>query len=107
MTDIPITPSADTVAAEAEGWSFLPPHGSGLAASKWSHAILEALSRRVGECVAWDEEAADIVRIAVGGIRERLVRAVLVCWRDGTFPSPYSVFLGVVVCCLYVVVVLL
>jgi len=48
---------------------------------------LEALSRRVGECVAWDEEAADIVRIAVGGIRERLVRAVLVCWRDGTFPS--------------------
>ena len=44
---------------------------------------METLGKRVTEFVAWGEEAGDAVRIAVGGIRERIIRAALVAWREG------------------------
>jgi len=45
--------------------------------------FLEALAKRLVEFLTWGEEIADAIRIAVGGIRERLVRASLVAWREG------------------------
>lgn len=75
-----------------DGISFLPPGSSALGCCKWSYLILEGLSRRVGECVLWGEESADVVRIAVGGIRERIVKAALVCWREGTLTSVLDLF---------------
>ena len=46
--------------------------------------ILETIGKRVAEFVSWGEETGDAVRIAVGGVRERLIRAALVAWRDGS-----------------------
>jgi len=68
----------------AEGIAFLPPGSSALGCCKFSSMILEGLSARVGDCVLWGEESVDVVRIAMGGIRERIVKAVLVSWREGT-----------------------
>jgi Exocyst complex component Sec5 len=82
--DTPVTPLPDIPLSE---WSFLPPHTSALAATKWSRLILDALARRVVDFLSWGEDTADGVRIAVGNVRERLVRAMLVAWRDGTFPA--------------------
>jgi hypothetical protein len=79
----PVTESLLQFEDQSE-WAFLPAHSSGLATAKWGGAILEGLAKRVGEFVSWGEEGADSVRIAVGGIRERIVRAVLVSWREGT-----------------------
>ena len=45
--------------------------------------ILETIGKRVAEFVSWGEETGDAVRIAIGGVRERLIRAAFVCWRDG------------------------
>jgi hypothetical protein len=64
-------------------WSFLPRYSSALAASKWGHSILETLAKKVAEFIGWGEDTADAVRIAMGGVRERIVRATLVAWRDG------------------------
>jgi len=57
-----------------------------LATSKWGIMILETLAKKVAEFVSWGEDTADAVRIAVGGIRERIIRATLVSWRDGIHP---------------------
>jgi hypothetical protein len=70
-------------------YSFLPRYSSALAACKWGLMILDTIGKRVVEFVSWGEETGDAVRIAVGGVRERLIRAALVAWRDGT-PSTAS-----------------
>ena len=44
------------------------------------------MGKRVAEFLTWGEETGDAVRIAVGGIRERIIRAALVAWRDGNYP---------------------
>lgn len=84
----PSTPAAETPQMQFEDtteWSFLPRYSSALASCKWGLAILETLAKRVQEFVSWGEDTADGVRIAMGGVRERLVRATLVAWRDGSF----------------------
>jgi len=68
-------------------WSFLPAHSTTLAACKWGKLLLDTLSKAVQDFLSWGEDTADAIRIAFGGIRERLVRAVLVTWREG-FPFP-------------------
>lgn len=85
-TQNPSTQNPDTRIDDAtmDGISFLPPGSSALGCCKFSYMILEELSRRVGECVLWGEESVDVVRIAMGGIRERIVKAALVSWREGT-----------------------
>jgi Exocyst complex component Sec5 len=78
-SDAPQTP-VDEPSAE---WSFLPRYTSALAACKWGLSILEQLANRVSEFLGWGEDTADAIRIAVGGIRERIVRAIIVAWHDG------------------------
>ena len=82
----PIT-EAQGQSNEAAEWSFLPRYSSALATCKWGLLILETLAKRVAEFVSWGEDTADAIRIAIGGIRERIVRATLVTWRDGTLVS--------------------
>jgi hypothetical protein len=64
-------------------WSFLPRYSSALTTCKWGLAILNTLAKNVLEFLSWGEDTGDAIRVAVGGIRERIVRAVLVTWRDG------------------------
>lgn len=78
-SDAPQTPVDDSFPE----WSFLPRYTSALATCKWGLAILEQLANRVSEFLGWGEDTADAVRIAVGGVRERIVRATLVAWHDG------------------------
>ena len=77
--DSPTAPSEDT----AGEWSFLPRHSSALATCKWGFAILEVLAKRAVDFISWSEDAGDAVRIAVSGVRERLVRAALMSWQEG------------------------
>src|SRR5271163_3831511 len=79
----PATPVHEDQFFEASEWSFLPRYSSALALCKWSLAFLETLAKRLMEFLPWGEDIADAIRIAVGGIRERLVRATLVAWREG------------------------
>jgi hypothetical protein len=79
LTEAPQTPVDET----STEWSFLPKYTSSLAVCKWGLAILEQFASRASEFLGWAEDTADAVRIAVGGIRERIVRAALVAWHDG------------------------
>jgi hypothetical protein len=83
-TPVTETPQFPVLGEDSQEWSFLPRYSSGLACVKWGLAILEALAKRVGEFVSWGEEMGDAVRIAIGGIRERIIKAALVAWRDGS-----------------------
>lgn len=91
-SSLPSTPISETPTSQFEDiseWSFLPRYSCALATCKWGCAILEILSKRIVEFISWGEDIADGIRIAVGGIRERIVRAALISWRDGTL-SPDS-----------------
>ena len=82
----PSTPMTETPVQAVEAnpeWSFLPSNSSALAACKWSLTILETLGKRLQDFLLWGEDTADTIRIAVGGVRERTIRAILVAWRDG------------------------
>jgi hypothetical protein len=83
----PSTPLNETPGHSQGGnhveWSFLPPNSSALAAAKWGLMLLETLGKRLQDFLPWGEETADGIRIAVGGIRERIARATLIAWRDG------------------------
>jgi hypothetical protein len=77
-------PSAPTSEMEdISEWSFLPRYSSALATCKWGVNILEHLARRVVDFMVWGEDTADAIRIAIGGIRERIVRATLLAWHHG------------------------
>ena len=87
MTGIsrPSTPGPETPqmgTEETQEWSFLPRHSSALATSKWGLVILNTLAKKVVEFLSWGEDTGDSIRIAMGAIRERLVRAVLTSWRE-------------------------
>lgn len=47
---------------------------------------METLAKKVVEFISWGEDTADGIRIVMGGIRERIIRAALVSWRDGIYP---------------------
>lgn len=79
-TPVPGTPNQFE---ETPEWSFLPQHSSALAACKWGLSILEMLAKRASEFISWGEDTTDAIRIAMGGIRERIVRASLIAWRGG------------------------
>jgi hypothetical protein len=80
----PVDDTPQMLFEDVTEWSFLPRYSSALAASKWGQSILETLAKKVGEFIGWGEDTADAVRIAVGGVRERIIRATLVSWRDGS-----------------------
>jgi len=85
-TPVSETPQIPSLPEDQQEWSFLPRYSSGLASAKWGLAILESIAKRIAEFVSWGEDVGDAVRIAVAGIRERIIKAVLVAWRDGTSP---------------------
>jgi len=82
----PVTESPAQFEDNIVEWSFLPRYSCALAVCKWGLLILETIGKRVAEFVTWGEETGDAVRIAVGGIRERVIRAALTAWRDGRTP---------------------
>ena len=79
----PVTETPHLEFEEISEWSFLPRYSSALASCKWGLAILETLAKRVQDFIGWGEDTADGVRIAIGGVRERLVKATLLAWKDG------------------------
>jgi hypothetical protein len=79
----PVTETPQLDFEDISEWSFLPRYSSALASCKWGLAILETLAKRVQDFIGWGEDTADGVRIAIGGVRERLVKATLLAWKDG------------------------
>jgi hypothetical protein len=79
----PVTETPHLEFEEISEWSFLPRYSSALASCKWGLVILETLAKRVQDFIGWGEDTADGVRIAIGGVRERLVKATLLAWKDG------------------------
>jgi hypothetical protein len=61
---------------------------------------------RLGEFVGWSEEVADAVRIAVGAVRERLVRGALVAWKEGPSMPPSCSLYFCSLCVVFAFVVL-
>ena len=92
-TSAPSSPVSDTPQTGFEDvidWSFLPRYSSALGVCTWGYGMLGAMAKRVAEFISWGENTADAIRIAMGIIRERIVKATLVAWKDGTPPMGLS-----------------